>query len=146
MNRGQRIIFDRLRRLRFLGICRRCRRSTHHVADWRIVGVVGAKAQTDQRPAIRHQLGLPAVVRLVLLHCHLGLCVPLPAGRPGEVFLLDQCVLNFGGPLGINGPLSVDMADLFAFGLFGRSRPRMAGRGCTMSSACKCWSDSQSRE
>ena len=83
------------------------------MADGRIVGVVGPKAQTDQRPAIRHQFGLPAVVGLILPHRHLCLCVPLPAGSAREVFLADQCVLNLGGPIGINGPLSVDMADFF---------------------------------
>jgi hypothetical protein len=147
MDRRQRIICDRLSRLRLLRVWRRQgRRRATGAADGRIVRVVGAKAQTDQCPAIRHQFGLPAVVRLVLPHRHLGLCVPLPARSAGEVFLLDQCILNFGGPIGINGPLSVDMADLFPGGLLGRSRPRMAGRGCTMSSACKCWSDSQTGE
>ena len=89
------------------------------MADCRILRVVGTKAQADQCSTIRHYLGLPAVVGLILPHGYLGLCIPLPAGRAIEVLLADQRVLNFDRPIGIDRPLAVDTAHLFLLTFMG---------------------------
>ncbi len=47
------------------------------VGDRGICRMVRPKSQADQGSAIRHKLGLPAVVRLILLHGNLRLRVPL---------------------------------------------------------------------
>src|SRR5579862_4964608 len=50
----------------------------------------GAEAELDQSPGVRSELGLPAVIRLVLLHGGFGGGVPLAGGRTAEVVLADE--------------------------------------------------------
>ena len=65
----------------------------------RIEGMTWSEARTDQGAAIRHQLGLPPMIVLILSHCLLSFGIPLSAGRPGQVLLTNQGGLYFRGPV-----------------------------------------------
>ena len=71
------------------------------------VGIVGAKAQCLDGARVGHELGLPAVVGLVLLHGSFGGGVPRAVGIFGEIVLADKGGLNLGDALGIDSLLAV---------------------------------------
>ena len=141
---GSQGIFRRFRRLCLRGGFRVPENGADGVGDRGICRMVRPKSQADQGPAVRHQPGLPAVVRLIFLHGNLGLRVPLSGGCAFEVILLDQCVLNFDCPAGVNGPLAMNAGDLLA--LLRRSHPGMSGCRRAMRSAAKGGSNSQVRK
>src|ERR1700734_2973616 len=103
--------------------------------------MVRTQPQADQCTAIRRQLGLPTVIGLVLSHRHLGLRVPLSGRRARQILLVNQRGLNFRRAVGVDRSLTVDPADFFPLALFRGGHPGMTGRGCTVSSAAKYWSN-----
>ena len=74
--------------------------------------VIGAQAQLDQRPRIRRQLGLPAVVGLVLGQRILGGLVPKAGRLARQVMLLNQSALDRAGALLVDSALSVGLRAL----------------------------------
>lgn len=79
--------------------------------------MVRSQSQTDERSAIGCQLGLPAVIGLVLPHRHLGLRVPLSRGCARQILLVNQCGLNFSRAAGVNDALTVNPANFFPLAL-----------------------------
>src|SRR5579875_471869 len=70
--------------------------------------VIGAETELFERAAVGHQLGLPAVVGLILLHGRNRGCIPVAGGLAAEVVLADKSLLNLRGPLRINGLLPAE--------------------------------------
>lgn len=60
---------------------------------------IGTEAQFDQRPCVRHHLGLPAVIVLEASHGGFRTLIPDAVGAPFEVVLPDQGCLNLAHPL-----------------------------------------------
>lgn len=96
---------------------------------------MGAEAQFDDGAGVGHQLSLPAVVGLELLHGGLGLGVPVAAGLTGEVAGLDE------GGLDLSGAAVVDCALASVLGgwlvLAGRGWTT-AGMGQRDARNCRC--------
>ena len=79
--------------------CCRCGRRVQHSSGW------ACRPKLMECPGIRHQFGLPAVVRLIL-HESTRVCSShCPLGVPGGHLSADQRILNFGGPVRIDSPL-----------------------------------------
>jgi len=71
------------------------------------VGVVGAEAEGLDGAGVGHELGLPAVIGLILLHGGFGGRVPMTVGIFAEIVLADEGGLDFGDALGLNCLLAV---------------------------------------
>lgn len=69
-------------------------------------GVIGAEAEVFEGARIRHQLGLPAVIGLVLLHCIDGGGIPVAIRIGGQVVLANEGLLNLGDAIRLNGLLA----------------------------------------
>ena len=69
--------------------------------------VIWPQSQLDECASIRRGFGLPVVVRLITLHCLLGLVIPHAGRLSRQVVLADQGFLNFQSALRINLLLSV---------------------------------------
>jgi hypothetical protein len=93
---GESAGFGRLRRHGFVGVGR----------ERLIRGCAGAEAESDQRARIGCELGLPAMVGLVLLHGGFGFGIPFAAWRAIQIVGLDECGLDLGGALGRDAALS----------------------------------------
>ena len=71
------------------------------------VGVVGTKTKSLDGAGVRHELGLPPMIGLVLLHCGFSVGVPTAVGILAEVVLADEGALNLSDTLWFNGLLAV---------------------------------------
>ena len=77
-------------------------------------GVIGTEAEILERARIGHQLGLPAVICLILLHCGDGGRIPIAIWVGGQVMLTNECLLNLGNALRFDGLLAATAAITFA--------------------------------
>ena len=68
------------------------------------VGIIGPQSQLHEGAGVRHQLGLPALVGLKLLHGGHGGCVPIPGRFAGKIVLANQGLLNLRNPLRLECP------------------------------------------
>src|ERR1035437_6221185 len=83
------------------------------------VGVIRAEVELLQRPRVRHQLGLPALVGLILLHGCPGSLVPFAVSLAGKIMRADESLLNLCDPARLHRQLAARLA---RFGLsFARS-------------------------
>src|SRR5271170_1320409 len=67
----------------------------------------GSEAEHDDGTGVGRELGLPAMVGLVLEHGGFGLGIPLSARCAVQVFLADKRALDLGRALGINRALAL---------------------------------------
>ncbi len=120
------------------------------VGEGRVFGVdgrrvVGAEAELFEGARIGHQLGLPPLVGLELLHGGDGFGIPVAVGLAGEIVLANEGLLNLDDAGGLNGLLAVHPvrcalrpAVRFArvAGIVGRSGG-CCGQGRRRSNGCK---------
>ena len=90
--------------------------------------VIGAETELFEGAGVGHELGLPSLVGLKLLHGRLRCGVPLAVGFTGKVMLTDESLLNLSDASRLDGLLSVQ-ATRCPGGRFVKGVGTDAGRG-----------------